>query len=65
MANTLSYTDAAAILNEVVKQATGQEVIAATATQDFVTVAQIGLKSGYNALVDGISQVLSRTIFSA
>lgn len=65
MANTLSYTDAAAILNEVVKQATGQEALATTATQDFVTVAQIGLKSGYNALVDGISQVLSKTIFSA
>ena len=28
-------------------------------------MAQIGLKTGYNALVDGISQVLSRTIFSA
>ena len=61
-ANTLSYNALATILNQIVQEATGQAVITPTTGNDFVSVAQIGLQSGYDNLMGAISQVLSRTI---
>lgn len=63
-ANTLSYNAIATILNQIVQEATGQAVITPTTGNDFITVAQIGLNSGYDNLMGAISQVLSRTIIS-
>ena len=62
--NDLTFNQAATVLNSIVQQATGQTVQTPTNTAEFVTVAQIALKTGYDPLLNAISQVLSRTIFS-
>lgn len=60
----LNFTQSAAILTEVFKQATGQNAIAPVNANDFVSMAQTTLKTGYNNVMDAISIVLTRTIFS-
>lgn len=65
MANNMSFTQVSTVLNSIVQQATGQSVITPTNTSEFVNVAQTALLSGYDPVVNAISQVLSRTIFSA
>lgn len=62
--NDLTITQISTILNEIVGQATGSKVLAAVDGSQFVTVAQMGLKAGYDPLVNAIGQVLTRTIFS-
>lgn len=64
-ANSLTFNQIATILNSVVQQATGKAVITPTNTNEFVTVAQTALLSGYDNLMGAISQVLSRTIISS
>ena len=63
-ANDLSFEQISAILNEIVNAATGQTFTAPINTKDFVTQAQVGLKTGYDPLSTAINQVMSRTIFS-
>lgn len=63
-ANDLTINQISTVLREIVGQATGSKPMAVTDTSSFVTVAQIGLKTGYDTLATAISQVLSRTIFS-
>ena len=62
--NDLSFNQLATVLNSIVSQATGTEQITPTNTGEFVSVAQVGLKTGYDPIMNAISQVLSRTIFS-
>lgn len=62
--NEMTFNQVAAVLNAVQQQATGQATLAATNTADFVTAAQTTLKTGYDPVMQAISQVLSRTIFS-
>lgn len=62
--NELTFNQISTLLNAVNKQATGQNSIAATDTHSFVTQAQATLKAGYDPVLNAISQVLSRTIFS-
>lgn len=62
--NDLTINQISTVLGEIVGQATGSKPMAVTDTSSFVTVAQIGLKTGYDTLATAISQVLSRTIFS-
>ena len=64
MANTLTFTQIATILNSVNQQATGRADITVTNTAEFVSVANTTLLSGYDNVINAISQVLSRTIFS-
>lgn len=64
MANDLNFTQLATVLNEMHQQTTGQKQIAPINTADFVTVAQTMLKTGYDPVIQAVSQVLSRTIFS-
>lgn len=64
MANTLTFTQIATILNSVNQQATGRTDIVVTNTSEFVSVATTTLLSGYDNVINAISQVLSRTIFS-
>lgn len=52
------------VLNTIVNQATGKTGITPTPTQDFVSVASIALGIRADALLNAISQVLSKTIFS-
>lgn len=63
-ANTLEFNQISTVLNSIVSQATGKAAITPTNTSEFVTVAQTGLKTGYDNLLSAVSQVLSRTIFS-
>lgn len=58
------FNDAAVLLNSIVSQATGKSGIVATNLQDFVSVGQTALSVGVDPLMQAISQVLSRTIFS-
>lgn len=62
--NDLTINQISSVLGEIVEQATGSKPMAVIDTSSFVTVAQIGLKTGYDTLATAISQVLSRTIFS-
>lgn len=64
MANELSFNQVATILNEVQKQATGQSALAATNTAEFVTAATTTLEAGADPVLNALSQVLTRTIFS-
>lgn len=61
--NNLTYEDSHAFLNALYAQAVGGD-LANVNTGDFTTVAQAVLKTGYDNVINSISQVLSRTIFS-
>lgn len=58
------FNDAATLLNSIVAQATGQSGPVATNLQDFISIGQTALSVGPDPLMQAISQVLSRTIFS-
>lgn len=63
--NDMTIVQSSAVLNAIVKEATGQNPsIDTTNPKNFVTVAQTLLKSGYDPIINAISQVLTRTIFS-
>lgn len=63
-ANTLNFNQCSTLLTAIHKQATGQTAITPTNTAEFVSVAQTTLLSGYDNVINSISQVLSRTVFS-
>lgn len=63
-ANSLTLNQISTVLNSIVSQATGQAQITPTNGAEFITIAQTGLKTGYDNLMGAISQVLSRTIFA-
>ena len=63
--NNMSVSQASTVLNAIVKQAgniTGLTPI--TTPEDFVAVAQTALKTGYDPIINAISQVWSRTVFA-
>lgn len=62
--NTMGFEQAATLLTDIVKQATGQSVLTPTDVSSFTSVATTALQVGYDPLVTAISQVLGRTIFS-
>lgn len=62
--NDLTFNQLATLLNSIQKQATGQTGIIATNTNEFVTIGQMVLKTGYDTTLNAISQVLTRTLFS-
>ena len=62
--NTMSFPQIATVLNSIVHQATGQNVITPTNTAEFVSVANTALSLGNDAVMNAISSVLARTIFS-
>lgn len=63
-ANEMSFNQIATVLNAIHSQATGTASLAAVDTASFVTQAQTVLKTGYDPVMQAVSQVLSRTIFS-
>ena len=65
MANDLTYDQIAATLNEINKQVTGEETVAPVNTSEFITVGQTLLKTGYDPVMQAISQVMHKTIYSA
>lgn len=60
--NTLSKTQVYTIVNEIYKQATGQQAIRAVDTGSFIAMGTTLLATGYDTVSNSISQVLSRTI---
>ena len=64
MASDLSFNQISRVLNVIVTQAIGSDELFPVNTSDFISVAQTGLKTGYDPLATAISQVLSKTIFS-
>lgn len=62
--SAMGFTQAATLMNAVVSQATGKTTIAATNLSGFISQAQTALLTGTDVLMNAISQVLSKTIFS-
>lgn len=62
--NTLTFEQVSTVLTSIVKQATNQAVITPTDTASFVSVAQTALRANRDAVMNAISDVLTRTIFS-
>ena len=62
--NTMSFEDASAILNSIRMQVTGETSIAPVNTSEFVSVATTLLQAGYDPVLNAITQMVSKTIFS-
>ena len=62
--NTLNFEQVSTVLTSIVQQATGQAVQTPTDTGSFVSVAQVALRSDRDSVMNAISNILSRTIFS-
>lgn len=63
--NTLTVAQVYQVMNDLVQQAQGRKGVTPTNTSEFVSVGTSLLKTGYDPVYGAISQVLSRTIFSA
>lgn len=65
MANDLNFTQISTMLNDIHKQVTGnQNAVAPIDTSQFVNVATTTLMQGYDVVLNAISQMVGRTIFS-
>lgn len=62
--NTLNFEQVSTVLTSIVQQATGQIVETPTDTGSFVSVAQIALRADRDSVMNAISNILARTIFS-
>lgn len=62
--NAMSFEQAATILTSLVQQATGQTAQAVTDLSSYISVGQQLLRTGYDPLNIGISQMVSKTIFA-
>ena len=62
--NSMDFNQAATLLNNIRQQVTGQTSIAPTNTADFVSAATITLQQGYDPVLNAITQMVSKTIFS-
>lgn len=65
MANDLTFTQTAAIMNDILAQTTGAEQMAPINTDEFVNVAQTALKTGYDRVMDALSQTMTKTLFAS
>lgn len=64
MARTLTPRDVHALMNEIVKQATGQQAITVVDTSTFVAAGETVLASGVENTVNALSLVLGRTFMA-
>lgn len=62
--NDMGFNQLSTVLAAITSQATGAAVLAPVDTASFVSVAQTALKTGYDPVINAVSQVLTRTIFS-
>ena len=62
--NTMTFEQISSVLTAIVQQATGQAVLAPVDTSSFVSVGQIALRADRDAVMNAITNVLGRTIFS-
>lgn len=61
--NTLTFQQSSAVLNDLVKQATGRSSVINTEA-DFISVAQTALTLGKDVIFNTLSNVLAKTIFA-
>lgn len=64
MPSNLTFNQCATLLNAINAQATGRNDIAPTNTAEFISMATTTLAAGYDPVINAISQVLSKTVFS-
>lgn len=62
--NTMNFEQVATVLTSIVQQATKQAVLTPTDTASFVSVGQVALRADRDSVMQAISNILSRTIFS-
>lgn len=62
--NTMTFEDASGILNNIRKQVTGEEPIAIEDATQFISVATTLLQAGYDPVLNAITQMVTKTIFS-
>lgn len=63
--NDMTISQAATILGEAVEQATGLKVFTNISTpEQFVSVAQTALKTGYDPIINALSQIWSKSIYA-
>lgn len=62
--NDMVVYQASTVLNSLVEQATGKMAIIPSTPGEFVSVAQTALKTGYDPILNAMSQMWGRTIFS-
>lgn len=62
--NTMNFEQVATVLTSIVKQATNQDVLTPTDTASFISVAQVALRADRDSVMNAISNILARTIFS-
>ena len=62
--NTMSFAQISTVLTSLVKQVTNQIVETPTNTGEFVSVGQILLRADHDAVLNAISNMVGRTLFS-
>ena len=62
--NTMDFNQVSTVLNDIYEQASGQKSLAPTTPAEWVSVAQKTLAYGYDPVLNAITQVIGRTIFS-
>lgn len=62
--NNMSFEQAATLLNAIQNQVTGTTNVTATNVDEFISVAQKTIAAGYDPVLNAITQVVGRTIFS-
>lgn len=62
--NTMTFEQAAAILNNIKAQVTGETGLAPVDANEFISVATKTIAAGYEPVLKAITQMVTRTIFS-
>lgn len=62
--NTMSFEQASTLLNAIHSQVTGSTALAPTDVSSFISTAQATLQAGFDPVVNAISQIVGKTIFS-
>lgn len=62
--NLMTIEQANVLMTAIYEQATGQDAVTPVDASNFVSIAQTTLRTGYDTVMQAISQVLARTIFS-
>lgn len=60
----LNFTDASVVLNQLHRQVTGRESIMPSNTAEFVAVANATIQNGLDPVMNAITQMVGKTIFS-
>lgn len=62
--NTMDFNQLSVVLNDLNEQVTGRKQLAPVDTSEFVSVANSVLQAGYDPVLNAITQMVTRTIFS-